>query len=140
MEYPAKFTAEGGGFVVTFPDVPEAITEGETMAEAAAMASEALETALTLYTEKWADLPVPGALKRGMRMVRVPALSEAKFRLYSTLREAGLRKIELARRLKCPPSAVDRLLDIAHHSKLNQLEAAFAAIGKRLAIEIQDAA
>ena len=142
MEYPAKFTPDrtAGGFVVTFPDVPEAITQGDTIEEAMAMASEALELALTFYTEKWADLPVPGSLKRGMRMVRVPALSEAKFRLYTALRAAGVRKIDLARRLKCSPSQVDRLLDISHHSKLDQMEAAFAAIGKRLAIEVRDAA
>jgi antitoxin HicB len=101
-----------GGFVVTFPDVPEAITQGDTMEEAMAMASEALELALTFYMEKWADLPVPGSLKRGMRMVRIPALSEAKFRLYSALRAAGVSKIDLARRLKCSPSQVDWLLDI----------------------------
>jgi antitoxin HicB len=142
MEYPAKFTPDrtAGGFVVTFPDVPEAITQGDTIEEAMAMASEALELALTFYTEKWADLPVPGSLKRGMRMVLVAALSEAKVRLYSALRAAGVRKIDLARRLKCSPSQIDRLLDISHHSKLDQMEAAFAAIGKRLAIEIRDAA
>lgn len=142
MEYPAKFTPDrtAGGYVVTFPDVPEAITQGDTIEEAMAMASEALELALTFYTEKWADLPVPGSLRRGMRMVRVPALSEAKFRLYSALRAAGVKKIDLARRLKCSPSQVDRLLDISHHSKLDQMEAAFAAIGKRLSIEVRDAA
>ena len=142
MEYPAKFTPDktDGGFVVTFPDVPEAITQGDTMEEAMAMASEALELALTFYTEKGADLPEPGSLKRGMRMVRVPALSEAKFRLYDALRAAGIRKIELARRIGCSPGQVDRLLDITHHSKLDQIEAAFAALGKRLAIDIQDAA
>ena len=42
----------------------------------------------------------------------IPALSEAKFRLYSALRAAGVSKIDLARRLKCSPSQVDRLLDI----------------------------
>jgi antitoxin HicB len=142
MEYPAKFTKDkkDGGFVVTFPDVPEAITQGDTIEEAAAMAAEALELALTFYTEKWADIPAPGELRRGMRMVRVPALSEAKFMLYSALRAAGIKKVDLARRLKCSPSQVDRLLDITHHSKLDQIEAAFAAIGKQLIIDIRDAA
>jgi len=142
MEYPAKFTAdrEKGGFVVTFPDVPEAITQGDTLEEAMSMASEALELALTFYTEQWKDLPIPGAGKRGMRMVRLPALSDAKFKLYSALRAAGIRRVDLARRLRCSPSQVDRLLDVSHHSKLDQIEAAFAAIGKRLDIEIQDAA
>lgn len=142
MEYPAKFTAdnEAGGYVVTFPDVPEVHTEGDTMEEAMQRAAEALELALTFYTEKAKDLPTAGALKRGMRMVRVPALSEAKFKLYSALRASGIRKIELARRLKCSPSQVDRLLDIQHGSKLDQIEAAFAAIGKELSIEVRDAA
>jgi len=142
MEYPARFTLDksAGGFVVTFPDVPEAITQGDTIEEAMTMASEALELALTFYTDRWADLPSASAPKRGWRMVRIPALSEAKFGLYSALRAAGIRKVELAQRMKCSPSQVDRLLDISHHSKLDQIEAAFAAIGKRLAIEIQDAA
>jgi len=105
MEYPAKFTPDTtvGGYVVTLPDVPEAITQSDTIEEAMTMASEALESALTFYTERWADLPVPSKPKRGMRMVRVPALSEAKLRLYSELRAAGIRKVELARRLACSP-------------------------------------
>ena len=64
-----------------FPDVPEVHTFGDTPEEAMAMATEALELALTFYTEKGKDLPTPGALKRGMRMVRIPALSAAKFAL-----------------------------------------------------------
>jgi len=140
MEYPARFTADKrGGYVVTFPDVPEAITEGDTLEEARAMASEALETALTFYTEEWRDLPAPGPLKRGQRMVQVPALSSMKFELYSAMRREGIRKVDLARRLKVAPSQVDRLLDIAHHSKVEQLEAAFAAIGKKLAILVEAA-
>jgi antitoxin HicB len=94
------------------------------------MASEALELALTFYIGQWKELLVPSVPKRGMRMVRVPALSEAKFGLYSLLRAAGGKKIELARRLKCSPSQVDRLLDISHKSRLEQIEATFAAIGK----------
>lgn len=142
MEYPARFVhdKEAAGYVVSFPDIPEAHTQGETMEEAITMAAEALELALTFYTEQWKDLPKPGALKRGMRMIAVPALSEAKFKLYTALRAAGIRKVELARRLKCSPSQVDRLLDIQHHSKLEQLEAAFAAIGKRLTVEVREAA
>ncbi len=72
------------------------------MEEAMAMASEALELALTFYTD-------------------VPALSEAKFKLYAAMRAAGIKKVELARRLKCSPSQVDRLLDILHASRLDQL-------------------
>ena len=142
MEYPARFVRdkESGGFVVTFPDVPEAITEGESLEEAMRQAEEALELALTFYVEASKDLPRPGPLKRGMRLVPVPPLSEAKFMLYEELRYAGIRNIDLARRLGCSPSQVDRLLDIQHKSKLDQLQAAFAALGKRLSIHVRDLA
>jgi antitoxin HicB len=142
VEYPARFVHDrkGGGFVVTFPDIPEAITEGNTIEEAMRMAEEALEVALTFYTERGVDLPEPGVSRKGLRLVRVPALSEAKFILYSALRSQGIRKIELARRMGCSPSQVDRLLDIQHRSRLDQLEAAFAAIGKRLSIQVRDLA
>jgi antitoxin HicB len=142
VEYPARFVRdkETGGFVVTFPDVGEAITEGESLEEAMRSAEEALELALTFYVEASKDLPEPGPLKRGMRMVSVPPLSEAKFILYEALRSAGIKKIELARRLGCSPSQVDRLLDLQHKSKLDQLQAAFAALGKRLSIHVQDLA
>ena len=142
MEYPARFVKDkvSGGFVVTFPDVPEAITEGDTLSEAMRMAEEALELALTFQTERSKDLPVPGPLKRGMRMVSIPALSEAKFMLYSALPSAGIRKVHLALRLGCSPSQVDRLLDIKHKSRLDRLQAAFAAIGKRLSVQVRDRA
>lgn len=110
------------------------------MEEAVRMAEEALELALAFYTEQWKDLPVATTPKRGVRMVRIPALSEAKFKLYSALRAAGLKKVGLARRLKCSPSQVDRLLDIQHASRFDQIEAAFAAIGKRLSVQVHEAA
>jgi antitoxin HicB len=142
MEYPARFVRDkvSGGFVVTFPDVPEAITEGDSVEEAMAMAQEALELALTFYVDASKDLPKPGILKKGMRLVPVPALSEAKFMLYGALRSARVRKVELARRLGCSPSQVDRLLDIKHKSKLDRLQAAFAALGKRLSVQVHDQA
>jgi antitoxin HicB len=142
MEYPAKFVhdTEAHAFIASFPDVPAAHSQGDTVEEASAMAAEALELALTFYTDEWKDLPKASAPKRGMRMIAVPALSEAKFKLYSALRASGIKKVELARRLGCSPSQVDRLLDIMHKSKLDQLEAAFAALGKRLEIEVVEAA
>jgi antitoxin HicB len=140
MEYPAKFTAdkENGGFVVTFPDLP-GVTEGDTIEEAMEMASEALGLALTEYVERNLDLPTPGKLRRGMKMVRVSALKEAKFGLYNAMRTAGVRKAELARRLRCQRNEVERLLDPFHGTKIDQIEQALAAVGKRLVVEIRDA-
>jgi antitoxin HicB len=141
MEYPAVFAPdhEAGGFVVTFPDLP-GVTQGDTMEEARANAAEALALALTFYTEKNQDLPVPGKVKRGMLPVRVSALNEAKFGLYSALRAAGIHQAELARRMGCQRNEVARLLDISHRSRLDQIENALKAIGKRLVVDIRDAA
>ncbi|MGO7370082.1 type II toxin-antitoxin system HicB family antitoxin [Rhizobium ruizarguesonis] len=49
------------GFTVTFPDVPEAITEGDDMAQARTMAAEALGVALLTYLEMGRPLPAPAA-------------------------------------------------------------------------------
>jgi antitoxin HicB len=72
--YPARFQpAKEGGFTVTFRDVPEAITEGETMDEAMAAASDALESALSFYIDDRKPLPKPSAARRGERVVNVSA-------------------------------------------------------------------
>jgi len=55
------------------------------------------------------------------------------------MRRAKVRKAERARRLKWHLPQVDRLLAMTHGSKLEQLEAAFRALGKRLVVDIEDA-
>lgn len=58
--YPAIFhTAEEGGFWVSFPDLPECLTEGDTMADAYEMAIEALGLSLTDRIHNHEKLPVP---------------------------------------------------------------------------------
>jgi antitoxin HicB len=70
----------------------------------------------------------------------MPALTEAKLALYELMRQTGVRKADLARRLKCGKTHVDRLLDLNHASRLDQLEAAFHSMSKRMSIMIGDAA
>ena len=68
------------------------------------------------------------------------ALDATKAELYSAFRDSGIKKVELACRLGIPKTTVDRLFDLDHQSRLGQIEAAFAALGKRLAVEVRDAA
>ena len=141
IAYPARFKAERGGFVLTFPDVPEAITEGNSAEEAMQYAVDALERALSVYVERRMDLPTPSKPRgKDMRAVYLPVLSEAKVSLYRTMRQAGLRKAELARRMGCQKSQVDRLLDLTHASRMEHIEQAFRALGKRLVLDVEDAA
>jgi antitoxin HicB len=86
------------------------------------------------------DIPKPSAIKARGKSVKLPALSEAKLALYQTMRASRVSKAELARRLNCHLPQVDRLLDLMHGSRLDQLEAAFRALGKQLSIEVREAA
>ena len=140
--YPVRLKADtNGSLLVTFPDVPEAITFGKNQADALLRAAEALEAALSLYMDARREIPRPKrAPSRKSLVVTLPALTEAKLALYELMRASRVRKAELARRLSCGKSQVDRLLDLNHASRLDQLEAAFHALRKRMHILIDDAA
>ena len=140
--YPVRLERDDNDtYLVRFPDLPEAVTFGEDVEDALCHASEALEAALSICMDRRRDIPTPSK-PRGKKahLVGLPALSEAKVALYVALRSVGLKKADLARRLGRPRSQIDRLLDLNHHSRLDQLEEAFAALGKRVSIEILDAA
>ena len=139
LAYPVDLTPDGGAIVVTFPDVPEAVTYGEDEADALLRAVDALETALSIYVDDRRDLPRPSPAA-GRPVVAPGAQSSIKLQLYQAMRDAGVRKADLARRLGWHAPQVDRLLDLDHASRLDQLEAALAALGKRLSIELRDAA
>jgi antitoxin HicB len=140
LRYRVKFSKDTNGTIlVDIPAVPQAHTFGEDRAEALARAPEALETALMGYIEDRLDIPESDGALRG-NFVTLPALSEAKLALYQSMRAARVGKAELARRLNCHLPQVDRLLDLRHASRLDQLEAAFRALGKRLSVQIHEAA
>lgn len=140
LRYPVKLEHDTNGTIlVSFPDVPEAHTFGDDREQALTRAVDALETALMGYMEDRLVIPKPSPFKRGPHIV-LPALTEAKLALYSAMRAARISKTELARRLNCHLPQVDRLLDLRHGSRLDQLERAFRALGKQLTVQILDAA
>ncbi|MGE0450593.1 MAG: type II toxin-antitoxin system HicB family antitoxin [Vicinamibacterales bacterium] len=139
MDYPITLERDDNDtLLVSFPDFPEAHTFGDDEADALAHAQEALATVLEAYIKDRRQIPLPAAASTRHR-VAVPALVEAKVRLYEEMRAAKVNKSELARRLHVHLPQVDRLLDVRHGSKLDQLEAAFAALGKRVHVAIVDA-
>jgi antitoxin HicB len=141
LQYPVSLEQDSNGTVlVSFPDIPEAHTYGADTGDALARAAEALETALALYMDFRRDIPSPSRLKRRGRTVALPALAEAKIFLYQAMREEGIAKTELAHRLGWHMPQIDRLLDLAHASRLDQIEAAFQALKRTLSITISPAA
>lgn len=81
MEFAAAFTAaEEGGFVVTFRDIPEAITQGEDAQEAAVMAADALALAMDFYIEDRRAVPSPSPPQPGECLIALPADVAARIR------------------------------------------------------------
>lgn len=140
--YPASLTSDvkDGGFVVTFVDLPEAITQGETQAEALREAADCLEEAIANRIVTGLSIPPPSRLEAGQHAIPVAALTAAKAALYIALQEAQITEAELAKRLQCEEKVVRRLLDPRHPSKLPRIESALAAIGHHLIISVQSAA
>jgi antitoxin HicB len=131
--YPVILKRDGdGGFVVTFKDIPEAITQGETRAEALEAAQDALETALDFYFEDKRAVPLPSKPKRGQPVVELPASLSAKILLLNEMIQQHVRPAELARRLKTTPQEVNRLTDVQHTSRIDGIAAALKALGRRL--------
>jgi antitoxin HicB len=142
MEYTALFEpAEEGGFVVTIPDFGWGVSQGDSEEEAREMAVALLQTLIQEHIRKGEPLPRAGKF-RGKKYHRIPlpALQGAKAELYIAFLASGIRKVELARRLGIPKTVVDRLFDFKNHTRLDQIEAAFRALGKRLSIEVENAA
>jgi antitoxin HicB len=140
MDYPVILTKDDNATVlVDFPDFPEAHTFGDSIEEALLRAPDALATAIDGYVKDRRQIPLPSAMTTKYR-VTMPALVEAKVALYETMLITKTKKAELARRLDWHLPQVDRLLEMTHASKLDQLESAFRVMGKRLTFVLDDAA
>jgi antitoxin HicB len=142
MEYPAKFApAAEGGFVVEFPDFGWGVTQGDNEEEARHMAHDLLVTIIQDHIKRGEDLPRPGKPRgRNYRLIRLSALHTIKIELYQAFRASGIRKAELARRLAIPKTVIDRLFDLNNRTRLDQIEAAFDALGKQVDVYVRDAA
>ena len=127
-----------GGFTVIFPDVPEAITQGDTREEAAAMAEDALVTSLSFYTDSGEQLPQPSPAQ-GRPLAYLPPLVAAKLALHDAMLAAGVSNVALARQLGTDEKTVRRLRDPLHQSRIAQVDAALRALGKRIGIVIEAA-
>ena len=132
--YPVTLTPdqEDGGFVVTFADIPEAITQGDTQAQALDAAKDALESALDFYFEDKRAVPKPSKPKRGQPVVTLPASLAAKVLLLNEMVQQKVRPAELARRLGTTPQEVNRLTDVRHTSRIDGIAGALLALGKQL--------
>jgi antitoxin HicB len=142
MEYVAMLEpAEEGGFIITFPDFGWGVSQGDAEQDSIQMAQALLQTLVAEHIRTGENLPRPRRYRgRKFRPVRLPAMQAAKAELYREFLAAGIRKAELARRMGISKGNIERLFDLNHHSRLDQIEAALRTLGKALDIQIRDAA
>lgn len=132
-------TQAEGGFTVTFPDVPGAISEGETREQALRRGGEALVSMLSFMVEDNEALPRPSPAG-GRPLICVTAIEAVKLALNEALRTKRMSNIALAEALGTDEKAVRRLRDVLHPSKMGELERALSVLGKQVVLEVRDAA
>ena len=89
---------ENGWWLVRFPGIPEALTEGETLEDARANAVDCVIAALEGYMNAGKALPRDGVGHRARDRAVLPSLVTAKLAVYDTLR-ARLAKGGIAGRI-----------------------------------------
>ena len=129
IAYPITLEDDDGTLLVTSPDFPELTTFGDDREEAVAHALHALEEAIAARIHDRKDIPTPS---QGEVYAVLPTLISVKVILYQGMRDQGVGKAELARRFGWHLPQVDRVLDVQHRSGLDMMDAALAAIGRRL--------
>lgn len=128
---------ETGRVVASFPDVPEALCDGVSEAEALAEARHALRAALVGYVRERRGLPRPSSRCTGA-VIALPPLVAAKLALYQAMLQQGVTNVALAERLGLTEGAIRRLVDPNHASRIEKIEAALEALGA--AVVLEDAA
>ena len=129
LAYPITLEEDDGTWLATSPDFPELTTFGDDREEAIARAVYALEEVIAARIHDRREIPTPS---RGETYAVLPTLTSVKVMLYQGMKEQGVGKAELARRLGWHMPQVDRVLDVQHGSRLDMMDAALGAIGKRL--------
>ncbi len=129
LTYPIHLEEDDGTVLATSPYFPELTTFGDDRDEALLRAADALEEAIAARIHAGQDIPSPS---NGEVRVGLPTLTAVKVILYQGMRDDGVGKAELARRLGWHLPQVDRVLDIQHHSRMDQMDAALGVIGREL--------
>jgi len=135
--YPANLRKDGKFITVSFPDIPEAHTYGIDRAHALEMAKEALALAMEFYFEDQRLVHAPSQPKRGQAVVELPVSVAAKVLLLNEMLRQKVRPIELARRIGTTKQEVNRLTDLKHSTKIDRIDAALRALGKRLIVDAE---
>src|SRR3984885_11716649 len=125
-----------GWWLVRFPGIPEALTEGETEEELRHNAVDCMIAALEGYMKAGKPLPRQGGGHTGPDRAVLPSLVTAKLAVYETMRNRGWSKLKLAKELGMPENSVRRLLDLRHSSQMWIIDEALKKMSSGLTIDL----
>jgi antitoxin HicB len=137
--FPATLEEHRREVVVRFRDLPEALTSGRDRAEAVAEAVDILDAALLFRLKEGADIPQPSRTRRGEIGVAASPGVAAKIAFARAFRDSGLTRVALARRLGSSETEIRRMLDPGHATKIDRLDIALRALGRRLVLGDEEA-
>lgn len=136
LNYPAKVKPDGDRWLVTFRDIPEALTDGATEDEALEMAADALLSSMDFYFEDQRAVPLPSKARADERLVELPFSVSAKVLLLNEMLAQQMRPSALAKKMGTTAQEVNRVVDLRHKTKIDTLASAMHALGKRFELRV----
>lgn len=120
--------------MVSFPDIPEALTQGNTRHDALQAARTALITAFEFYFDDNEAIPLPSAVGAEDTYVEIPLSVASKVLLLNAFLESKITQQVLANRIGRPKQEITRLFDLKHTTKIDAVQIAARVLGKELAL------
>ncbi len=105
-----------------------------------AQAADCLAEAIAGRIARRDEIPPPSKPNRGQHIIGVAFYLAPKLALYLAMRERRMPNTELAKRLGVTETVVRRMLNPKHDTKPEKIQAALAALGKRIVVTFEDAA
>lgn len=136
--FPVQLTpdTDDGGYVVTFRDLPEAITQGDSVSECLTEAVDCLEEAIAARIDDNLEIPQPSSPNKEEYLVQLPLAMLFKVLVYLAFKETGMNKTQLARQLNLDEKEIRRILNPRHGTKLSTIERVLLALGKKIEVRI----
>lgn len=132
MLYPSKFDLHDDGcYVVSFRDIPEALTQGYSLEEAKENALDSLITAFDFYFEDNRAIPLPSEALEGEYLIELPISVWSKVLLLNAMLEQHVSQSELAKRLHRSRQEMQRIIDLNHNTKIDTVVEALKQLGKQ---------
>ena len=136
--FPVQLTpdVDAGGYIVTFPDLPEAITQGDCISQSLVEAADCLEEAISARIDDNLPIPQPSPPKPDEYLVELTLTMVFKALVYLAFRETGMNKTQLAHQLDLDEKEIKRILNPRHVTKLSTIERVLSILGRKIEVHL----